>query len=57
MVWHTAPVQTIEELFTKELIVGGDAVGSAPVDYPVAANALLKTRFKVISGYKGTDAY
>ena len=55
MVWHTSPVQTIDELFTKELIVGGDAVGSAPVDYPVAANALLKTRFKIISGYKGTD--
>lgn len=54
-VWHTSPVQTIDELFTRELIVGGDAVGSAPVDYPVAANVLLKTRFKVISGYKGTD--
>jgi hypothetical protein len=25
------------------------------VDYPVAANAILKTRFKVVSGYKGTD--
>jgi tripartite-type tricarboxylate transporter receptor subunit TctC len=55
-VWHNAPAQTIDELFTKELIVGGDAVGSAPVDYPVAANVLLKTKFKVISGYKGTDA-
>ncbi len=55
-VWHNAPVQTMDELFHKELIVGGDAVGSAPVDYPVAANAILKTKFKVVSGYKGTDA-
>jgi hypothetical protein len=54
-VWHTSPVQTMDELFTKELIVGGDAVGSAPVDYPIAANAILKTKFKVVSGYKGTD--
>ena len=54
-VWHTSPVQTLDELFTRELIVGGDAVGSAPVDYPVAANVILKTKFKVISGYKGTD--
>lgn len=54
-VWHTSPVQTMDELFSKELIVGGDAVGSAPVDYPVAANAILKTKFKVVSGYKGTD--
>ena len=54
-VWHTAPAQSISELYTKELIVGGDAVGSAPFDYPVAANALLGTRFKIISGYKGTD--
>ncbi|MDP2355030.1 MAG: hypothetical protein Q8M31_03080 [Beijerinckiaceae bacterium] len=54
-VWHNSPVQTMAELFQKELIVGGDAVGSAPVDYPVAANVILKTKFKVVSGYKGTD--
>lgn len=54
-VWHTAPVASIDDLYKTELIVGGDAVGSAPVDYPVAANVLLKTRFKIVSGYKGTD--
>ena len=54
-VWHTSPLSSIDDLYKTELIVGGDAVGSAPVDYPVAANVLLKTRFKIVSGYKGTD--
>jgi tripartite-type tricarboxylate transporter receptor subunit TctC len=55
IVWHTAPVQKLEDLFKKELIVGGDARGSAPVDYPLVANEVLGTKFKLISGYKGTD--
>jgi tripartite-type tricarboxylate transporter receptor subunit TctC len=56
MVWHTAPVQSIEELFTKELIVGGSGRGSAPVDYALMANEVLGTKFKLISGYNGTGA-
>lgn len=54
MVWHTAPVQSIDELFTKELIVGGNSRGSAPVDYALIANEVLGTKFKLISGYGGT---
>ena len=56
LVWHTAPVQSIDELYTKELIVGGSGRGSAPVDYALIANEVLGTKFKLISGYNGTSA-
>jgi tripartite-type tricarboxylate transporter receptor subunit TctC len=53
MVWHTAPVQSIQELFTKELIVGGVAPGTATVDVPLLMNGFMGTKFKLISGYEG----
>jgi tripartite-type tricarboxylate transporter receptor subunit TctC len=56
MVWHTSPAQTLDDLFKKEIIVGGAARGSAPVDYPLVANAVLGTKFKLIPGYHGNEA-
>jgi tripartite-type tricarboxylate transporter receptor subunit TctC len=53
-VWHTAPVQSFEELKTKELIVGAQAPGSTQYDFPMLANALFGTKFKVIPGYAST---
>ena len=52
---HTAPVQTIEELFTKELIVGGAGAGSAPSILSTVFNHVLGTKFKLVEGYKGTQ--
>ena len=54
MVWHTAPVQTYEDLFSKELLVGGVAPGTATVDVPLVTNAVAGTKFKIISGYEST---
>ena len=53
-VWHTAPVQSFAELETKELIVGAQAPGSTQYDFPMLANALFRTKFKVIPGYAST---
>jgi tripartite-type tricarboxylate transporter receptor subunit TctC len=53
-VWHTAPVQSYADLLQKELIVGATQPGTSQVDFPLVANAVLGTKFKVISGYKGT---
>lgn len=55
MVWHTAPVQTVGDLFRKELIVGAVAPGTATVDVPLVTNAILGTKFKIVSGYAGTS--
>jgi hypothetical protein len=53
-VWHTAPAQTLEDLRTKELVVGAQAPGSTQYDYPVLVNHLFGFKFKVVTGYGGT---
>jgi tripartite-type tricarboxylate transporter receptor subunit TctC len=53
-VWHDAPVQRLEDLATKELIVGAQAPGSTQYDFPTLANVLFGYKFKVITGYEST---
>jgi tripartite-type tricarboxylate transporter receptor subunit TctC len=53
-VWHTAPQQTLDDLYTKEMVVGAQAPGSTQYDYPVLARALFGMKFKVITGYEST---
>jgi tripartite-type tricarboxylate transporter receptor subunit TctC len=50
--WHTAPHRTGADLFDKELIVGGTN-GIDPETTPRLLNALIATKFKVVSGYPG----
>ena len=50
-----APVQKLEDLFKRELIVGASASGGASVDFPIVANAILGTKFKVVSGYPAAN--
>lgn len=52
MVWHTAPVQTLSDVLSREMIVG--ASGGATWDFPMLSNAILGTKFKIIAGYSGT---
>ena len=40
-VWHTSPVQSLDEVKSKQLIMGAQAPGSSQVDFPLVANALL----------------
>ena len=54
MVWHTAAVQSVDDLFSKQLIVGGTGPGTAQVDIPAVTNAIVGTKFKIVSGYEGT---
>jgi tripartite-type tricarboxylate transporter receptor subunit TctC len=50
--WHTAPHRTGQDLFEKELIVGATN-GIDPETTPRLLNALIATKFKVITGYPG----
>ena len=54
--WHTSPAQTLADAFTREIIVGASAPGAAPYDFPLVTNALLGTRFRIITGSGGTAA-
>jgi tripartite-type tricarboxylate transporter receptor subunit TctC len=53
-VWHSAPVQSLAEARTTELIVGAQAPGSSQVDFPLVADALLGFKFKIVAGYGST---
>jgi tripartite-type tricarboxylate transporter receptor subunit TctC len=52
--WPTSPVQTTQDLFTKEFIVGGNGPTLDPETVPRMLNALIGTKFKIVSGYTAT---
>lgn len=52
VVRKNAPVQSLDDLKKKELIVAG--AGSTTVMLPRAAQKILGLKFKVIAGYRGT---
>ena len=54
-VWHTAPMQTLADLKTKEMVVGAQAPGSTQYDYPMLGRALFGLKFKIVTGYKSTS--
>lgn len=54
-VWHTAPIKSLADIMTTEFVVGSQAPGSSQNDYPVVANKLFGTKFKVINGYGSTS--
>jgi tripartite-type tricarboxylate transporter receptor subunit TctC len=51
--WHTSKHKTAQDLFEKELIVGGH-IGVDPELTPRLYNAVLGTKFKIVTGYTGT---
>jgi tripartite-type tricarboxylate transporter receptor subunit TctC len=53
--WHTSPVKTIEDARTQEFIVGATGPGSPTTYYPRIMNELIGTKFKVVSGYPGSN--
>jgi tripartite-type tricarboxylate transporter receptor subunit TctC len=55
VVWKAnAPVKTFDDVFTKELLVGGAGVTSSIRQYPMVLNNVLGTKFKLINGYPGS---
>jgi tripartite-type tricarboxylate transporter receptor subunit TctC len=53
-VWHTVPVQTMDDIKSKEIVMGAQAPGSTQYDFPMVANSLFDFKFKVITGYQAT---
>ena len=50
--WHTSGVTSIEQAKERELIIGAPA-GTAGEVYGAVMNALVGTKFKVVTGYPG----
>lgn len=53
--WHASGIQKFEDVFTRELIIGTSGVTSSIHQYPAVLNNILKTRFKMVAGYKGSN--
>jgi tripartite-type tricarboxylate transporter receptor subunit TctC len=47
-----APVKSFRDAMTKQAVLGGS--GTSTVFFPASSNAVLGTKFKIISGYGGT---
>jgi len=51
--WYTSGVKTFDDARTKELTIGGTGPSDDTVQFPRVLNAVLGTKFKIISGYPG----
>jgi tripartite-type tricarboxylate transporter receptor subunit TctC len=51
--WAATGIDSIEDVKTREVVVGAPGTYTNCVFYPLLMNALIGTRFKIISGYPG----
>ena len=58
LVWHTVPVNSVDDLKTRETNMGASGANSTPAFYTRLLNATLGTKMKLIAGYPGqNDAF
>jgi tripartite-type tricarboxylate transporter receptor subunit TctC len=53
-VWHTSPIQSMDDAKTKQFIVGGTSVGGHGIDTAVVAKELFGFNLKIVSGYRSS---
>ncbi len=51
----TSPVKSVDDLYTRELIIGDTGPGTGTRSYPLALNALLGMKFKLVSGFPSSS--
>ncbi len=49
----TSGITTFDELFTKPLTIGSTGIADDTYQFPAVVNAVLGTKFKIITGYPG----
>ncbi|HEX2726655.1 MAG TPA: tripartite tricarboxylate transporter substrate-binding protein [Beijerinckiaceae bacterium] len=54
-VWHSSGIRSLDDAKAREVSMAGSGVISDANIYPAVFNALAGTKFKVISGYPGTN--
>ncbi|MDP2357491.1 MAG: tripartite tricarboxylate transporter substrate-binding protein [Beijerinckiaceae bacterium] len=55
IVWHTAPVSTIDELRKREITIASSGANSTPSFFTRLLNELLGTKMRIIVGYPGQN--
>ncbi len=48
-------VKSIDQVFEREFMIGTSSSTGTAVDFPTSSNGLLGTKFKLISGYSGSN--
>ncbi|MDB5545858.1 MAG: Tripartite-type tricarboxylate transporter, receptor component TctC [Hyphomicrobiales bacterium] len=51
--WYTTGINTIDDVRTRELVVGAAGTATPAAYYPAALNAMAGTKFKIVTGYPG----
>ena len=51
LTWRTAPIKSLADAQRMETLVGATGEGAAPVMFPKLLNAMIGTKFKIITGY------
>ena len=51
--WHTTGIAKYEDVLTRELVVGATGPSADTYQFPKITNAVLGTKFKIITGYPG----
>jgi len=54
MVWRTSKIMSLDDARRSEVVLSATGAGSTGSLYPSVMNEVLKTRFKLVQGYKGT---
>jgi tripartite-type tricarboxylate transporter receptor subunit TctC len=54
LAWKTVPVNSIQDLYNRELLIGGGGPTSGNVVFANVMSRVLGIRFKLITGYKST---
>ena len=53
--WHSAGIKKIEDVKSREVLMGATGAGSYTMLYPTLLNSLLGYKFKIVAGYKSTN--
>jgi tripartite-type tricarboxylate transporter receptor subunit TctC len=53
LLWHTVPVNSVEDLKNRETQMGASGANSTPAFYARLLNATLGTKMKLVNGYPG----
>ena len=53
--WSSLGVKRIEEVRTREVLMGATGAGSYTMLYPTLLNNMLGYKFKIVAGYKSTN--
>jgi tripartite-type tricarboxylate transporter receptor subunit TctC len=53
--WYTANAKTVDDLFKVETVAGSTGPGGANYDFPFLTNAIIGTKFKIVTGYSSSN--